>query len=454
MTNPTRPPENIATGDLRPRMSAQAIVEVRNVNKSFTLPSGKELTILEGISLEIREGEILAMLGPSGCGKSTLMRIVTGLIPASSGTVEAYGEPLTTVNPHAAIVFQNFALYPWLSVYENIAIGLMSLHIPPAEIKARVTKVIDTVGLEGFEEAYPKELSGGMKQRVGFARAIVVDPALLCLDEPFSALDVLTAENLTQEVLNLWLDHKANVKSMLFVTHNIEEAVFLANRIVVFGANPGHIRMVLNNDLPYPRTLRSPDFERLVERIHAIITHAILPDETPAEAAVAVRAPRVEPLPHVQLGEVIGLLEVLEDEGGSADVFDIAEKYQKEFGMVLGIVKAAELLDFVDTPKQQVIFTDIGKRLIASDINTRKQIVNTQLRGLRIFLIITGMLQNADEYRLDRDVLLEELALLLPNENPEMLLDTVIQWGRYGELIGYSADLREVYLDVGQENVG
>lgn len=452
MTIPT--PAAASTTSSAVSASTHPIVEVRSVNKSFTLPSGKELTILENISLEIREGEILAMLGPSGCGKSTLLRIMTGLIPASSGDVYVYGEPLTTVNPHAAIVFQNFALYPWLSVYENIAIGLQSLHMPATEIKARVTKVIDTIGLEGFEEAYPKELSGGMKQRVGFARAIVVDPALLCLDEPFSALDVLTAENLTQEVLNLWLDRKANVKSMLFVTHNIEEAVFLANRIVVFGANPGHIRTVVANDLPYPRVLRSPDFERLVERIHGIITNAILPDDVPNESTFTARTPRVEPLPHVQLAEVIGLLEILDDEGGTADVFDIAEKTQKEFGLVLGIVKAAELLDFVDTPKQNVIFTDIGRRLIGADINTRKKIVNQQLRSLRIFLIVMGMLQNAPEYRLDREVLLEELALLLPNENPESLLDTVIQWGRYGELIGYSADLQEVYLDVGQESVG
>jgi NitT/TauT family transport system ATP-binding protein len=438
------------------RAAAHSIVELRDIIKTFSLPSGKELMILDNISLDVREGEILAMLGPSGCGKSTLLRIITGLINPTSGTVQSGGAPLEGVNPHAAIVFQNFALYPWLTVYENIAVGLHSLHVTPDELKRRVTKVIDTVGLEGFEEAYPKELSGGMKQRVGFARAIVVDPALLCLDEPFSALDILTAENLTQEVLNLWLDHKANVKSMLFVTHNIEEAVFLANRVVVFGSNPGHIRYILQNDLPYPRDPRSPEFQRLVDHVHGIITNAILPDDVPESSTPGAHIPRItriEPLPHVQLAEVIGLLELLADEGGTADVFDITEKTEKDFGTVLQIVKAAELLDFVDTPKQQVVFTDLGKALIASDINTRKAIVNTQLRTLRIFLIVMGMLQNAAEYTLDRDVLLEEIALLLPNENPEQLLDTVIQWGRYAELIGYSANVQEVYLDVGQENV-
>jgi NitT/TauT family transport system ATP-binding protein len=428
------------------------IVEVRDITKTFLLPSGKELTILEKISLDIREGEILAVLGPSGCGKSTIMRIITGLLTPTSGTVRIYGEPLTGINPNTAIVFQNFALYPWLSVYDNIAIGLQSLNVPPPEIKLRVTKAIDTVGLEGFEEAYPKELSGGMKQRVGFARAIVVDPALLCLDEPFSALDVLTAENLTQEVLNLWVDHKTNVKSMFFVTHNIEEAVFLANRIIVLGSNPGHIRYTLNNDLPYPRTPRAPEFEKLVEHIHSIITNAILPDEVPSEISVTSRVPRIEALPYVQIGEVIGLLELLHDEAGSADVFDIAEKTGKEFGVTLAVVKAAELLDFVDTPKQQVVFTELGKKFVDADVNERKKIVNQQLRTLRIFLILTGMLQNAPEYTLEEDVLLEELALLLPNENPEQLLNTVIQWGRYAELIGYNADMHNVYLDIGQES--
>ncbi|HZV11573.1 MAG TPA: nitrate/sulfonate/bicarbonate ABC transporter ATP-binding protein [Candidatus Kapabacteria bacterium] len=427
------------------------IVEMRDVTKTFLLPSGKELTILEKISFDIREGEILAVLGPSGCGKSTIMRIITGLLTPTSGTVRIFGEPLTGINPDTAIVFQNFALYPWLSVYDNIAIGLQSLNVPPQEIKQRVTKAIDTVGLEGFEEAYPKELSGGMKQRVGFARAIVVDPALLCLDEPFSALDVLTAENLTQEVLNLWVDHKTNVKSMFLVTHNIEEAVFLANRIIVLGANPGHIRYTVNNDLAYPRIPRSPDFEKLVEHIHSIITNAILPDEVPSEISV-VRTPRIEALPQAQIGEVIGLLELLHDEGGSADVFDIAEKTGKEFGVTLTVVKAAELLDFVDTPKQQVVFTELGKKFIDADVNERKKIVNQQLRTLRIFLILTGMLQNAPEYTLEEDVLLEELALLLPNENPEHLLNTAIQWGRYAELIGYNADMHNVYLDIGQES--
>ncbi|HET7152407.1 MAG TPA: nitrate/sulfonate/bicarbonate ABC transporter ATP-binding protein [Candidatus Kapabacteria bacterium] len=455
MTSPTSRETMIPQGSVPPQVNTREnvpIVEVRDITKSFTLPSGKELTILEKITLDIREGEILAVLGPSGCGKSTIMRIITGLLLPTSGTVRIYGEPLTGINKSTAIVFQNFALYPWLSVYDNIAIGLQSLNVPPAEIKERVTKAIDTVGLEGFEEAYPKELSGGMKQRVGFARAIVVDPALLCLDEPFSALDVLTAENLTQEVLNLWVDHKTNVKSMFFVTHNIEEAVFLANRIIVLGANPGHIRYTVSNDLPYPRTPRSPEFEKLVEHIHSIITNAILPDETPSEISVAARAPRIEALPYVQIGEVIGLLELLHDEGGSADVFDIAEKTGKEFGITLAVVKAAELLDFVDTPKQQVVFTELGKKFIASDVNDRKKIVNQQLRAMRIFLILTGMLQNSPEYTLEEDVLLEELALLLPNENPEQLLNTAIQWGRFAELIGYNADTHNVYLDIGQES--
>ncbi|MBU2472241.1 MAG: ATP-binding cassette domain-containing protein, partial [Bacteroidetes bacterium] len=254
------------------------------------------------------------------CGKSTLMRVLTGLIKPTHGEVFVHGEALKGIHPSAAIVFQNFALYPWLTVSENIAMGLESAKVEPDLIKEKVGKVIDIVGLEGFEDVYPKELSGGMKQRVGIARALAVQPELLCMDEPFSGLDVLTAENLRSEVLNLWLDHKVDIKTIFFVTHNISEAVFLANRIVVLSANPGKLRVVINNDIPFPRDYRSSEFLSMVDRIHEIITSAILPDEV-ITPEMEKMTQRVEALPNATVGEIVGLLEILDDHKGQIDIF-------------------------------------------------------------------------------------------------------------------------------------
>ncbi len=428
------------------------IAELRNVNKQFNLPTGAEINVLENISLAINAGEIVALLGPSGSGKSTLMRVLTGLISPSSGEVLAYGQPLRGFHPRASIVFQSFALYPWLTVYENIALGLEYLHLPPEETSSRVRHAVDMVGLEGFEEAYPKELSGGMKQRVGIARAIVVQPELLCMDEPFSALDVLTAENLRAEVLNLWLDHKVEIKSVLFVTHDIREAVFLANRIVVLSANPGTIRIIIPNDLPHPRDPRSPAFLSMIDRIHDIITNAIIPDEAlPAISSTAPR--RIESLPYVTPSEIIGLLEILDENNGTVDLFDLASRVGKDFGSTIAVVKAAELLDFVDTPKQNVVFTETGRKFLASDINGRKLLFKQQTLSLRLFEIITGMLLKTDDVTLDEEIILEQVAILLPNEDPERLFQTMVGWGRYGELLGYNAYNRALYLDRGEQSL-
>ena len=427
------------------------IAEIRNVSKSFLLPKGTEINVLENISLKIDTGEIVALLGPSGCGKSTLMRILTGLIQPSSGEVLAYAKPLSGFHPRASIVFQSFALYPWLTVYENIAMGLEYLHLPHEEVSQRVRRVVDMVGLEGFEEAYPKELSGGMKQRVGIARAIVVQPELLCMDEPFSALDVLTAENLRSEVLKLWLDHKVEIKSILFVTHDIREAIFLANRIVIMSANPGSIRVVIPNDLPSPRDIRSPMFLAMIDRIHDIITNAIIPDEAAVPVPTAAPAQRLESLPYVSISEIIGLLEILDDQKGTVDVFELATRIGKDFGSTIAVVKSAELLDFVDTPKQIVVLTDTGKKFVAASINERKTLLKQQMLALRLFDLVANMLQRSDGLTISEDVVVEQLAILFPTEDPEKLFETLVGWGRYGELFGYSSDDRILYLDTGQQ---
>lgn len=422
------------------------ISELKNISVNFELPSGVELTVLEDISMSVNSGEILAVLGPSGCGKSTLMRVLTGLISPTRGEVLVHGETLNGIHPSTAIVFQNFALYPWLTVSENIAMGLESTKANKELIKERVGKVIDIVGLEGFEDVYPKELSGGMKQRVGIARALAVQPELLCMDEPFSGLDVLTAENLRSEVLNLWLDHKVDIKTIFFVTHNISEAVFLANRIIVLSANPGKLRVVINNNIPFPRDYRSSEFLSMVDRIHEIITSAILPDEVVTTETEQV-TPRVEALPNATVGEIVGLLEILDDHKGQIDIFQLSMIVGKDFGSVMNVVKAAEMLDFVDTPRRNVIFTVIGKTFLKADVNQRKIIFKEQILKLRIFQLITDMLKHGKQEGLNEDIVLETLAMLLPNEDTEKQFDTLIDWGRYGELIGHDAEEKKMYLE-------
>src|SRR5215468_927934 len=278
------------------------LAELRGVSQTFA-SDGRELIVLQDINLTIPPGEVVAVLGPSGCGKSTLLRILTGLLPPSRGEVLCHGEPLRGFHPGAAIVFQSFALYPWLTVTDNVAVGVYRKELPPDEAAERVDRAINLVGLDGFENAYPKELSGGMKQRVGIARALVGGPELLCMDEPFSALDVLTAESLRSEVYGLWTRGDLGLQGMLLITHLIEEAVFLGDRIVIMGANPGTIREILTNPLPHPREYRDPAFISLVDRIHAAITAIHLPDAPPARPGLPSR-PHLEPLPAAQVEEI------------------------------------------------------------------------------------------------------------------------------------------------------
>jgi NitT/TauT family transport system ATP-binding protein len=433
------------------------ICEMRNVNKTFHLPGGKDLNVLENISLDVRRNDITAILGPSGCGKSTIVRILAGLIDPTSGEVLVHGQPLHGLNPAISMVFQSFALYPWLTVAENVSMGLNGRVGEPGKQKELVSRAIDRVGLEGFEEAYPKELSGGMKQRVGIARALVAQPELLCMDEPFSGLDVLTAENLRVELVNLWQDAKTDPSSVLLVTHNIIEAVFVASRIVVLGANPGQIRKILDNPLPYPRDYHDSAFVAMADRIHDILTTALIPDEpvpaptpAPAVAAAAVppKPPRIAPLPNVGVGEMIGLLERVDNAGGMADIFDLSVEIGKEFGKVLELVKAAELLDFVDTPKHTVTLTAPGRQLLAAKINGRKRLINQQLRQLRLIEHILDLLQGQEGNAVDQDLVLEELAVWLPTEKPQSMFKSIVRWGRYAELLGYSADERKLYLDM------
>ena len=442
----------------------QPIIELKNVSKSFTLESGTDVKVLEGVNLSIQEDEVVALLGPSGSGKSTCLRIMSGLIPPSSGDVLAHQKPLAGVNLDVSLVFQSFALFPWETVYQNIALALKPMKLRAEEVKARVKKAIDLVGLEGFEEAYPRELSGGMKQRVGIARALVMERPTLFLDEPFSALDVLTADTLRAEMVKIFLDKKTSTRSMVIVTHNIQEAVFMAKRIMVMGIQPGHIRQEIINDLPYPRNDQSPAFRRMVSRIHALITEALMPDTPTVSPTPSVVGPEVshipraqpkeapvEALPNVQIIEIIGLLEAIADQGGSADIFELAHDTGRDFGRTLYLVKGAELLELVDTPKQYVVLTELGRHFVAGDINLRKRMLHELFGSLRIVQMTTNLLRKDENLRLPIEDLTERVGEWLPNENPHFIVETLVSWGRFAEYFGYNDDLKEVYLDVGQE---
>lgn len=425
------------------------ICEARDVSVAYDLAQRK--LALADASMSVSRGEIVAILGPSGCGKSTLLRTLIGLQKPTSGEVLADGQPLAGIHPRATLVFQSFALYPWLTVRANIAVALEGLGLSPADGDRRIAHCIDLIGLEGFEEAYPKELSGGMKQRVGFARALARAPALLCMDEPFSALDVFTAESLRREVYRLMMrvgkrpDGPApelGVQSVLLITHNIEEAVFLADRVVVMG--PGRIRQIVPIALPHPRDYNAPAFQSAVQRLRSAFVTELLGEPVGAPRA---RVAKLEPLPAVTLGEVIGVLELLRHGAGAMDVFELDELTDYDFGRTLGVIKAGEMLHLVDTPGNRVQLTEIGQALLVADTSARKETLHRQLSTLKTFQLVLRILGNADETRLPREVVVEQLAMCLPSADPEQLFDTIVDWARYAELFGYEPETSMLYID-------
>ncbi len=423
---------------------ATPLLEIRNLCQSFPGPGGGLIEILHDINLEVREREVVAILGPSGCGKSTLLRAIIGLEPPTSGQILYRGRVQAGLNPSTALVFQNFALFPWFTVEQNVAAGLSHSALDLAERQKRVKQVIGTVGLTGSEEAYPKELSGGMKQRVGLARALVGEPEILCMDEPFSALDVLTSETLRNEVIDIYTRKTSPVNTILMVTHGISEAVFMATRLVVMGAHPGRIRAVIDNPLPYPRDEHHPDFVALIEKLHTLITNDVLPTGA-ASAPVAVGGkPPVQSIPTISLSTVIGLLEVLENEGG-LELFELARHADLELAELLLVVKAGEMLGWINTPGGQVEMTAEGRKFLAADINTRQRLLNVTLRGLFIFDLIIQMLKRSGANEIDETVVLSQLALTFPRERPERILKAVVSWARYAELFKYNATRRVLY---------
>jgi NitT/TauT family transport system ATP-binding protein len=424
------PPASFPT----PVPTDKPLCELSGVCQEYVQPSGQRLRVLDNIDLQVREHEVLALLGPSGCGKSTILRILGGLFSPSSGTVSNKGEKLNGLNPHVGMVFQSFALYPWMTARENILAVLAAAGLDHAAACARADQVIQLVGLGGFADAYPRQLSGGMKQRIGIARAIACDRELLFMDEPFSQVDALTAESLRSEVLDLWAPLGKNPSSIVMVSHDIKEVVYMADRIVVLGANPGKIRTIVTNKLPRPRDYRAPEFLQLVDRIHDIITGHEMPD-APAPAAGA--APQIEPLPLARPGGIVGLVEYLQARRGQEDIFRIAADTGREFGEMITVVRAAEVLDLVDTPKRMVVLTPVGANFAKAVADDRLRIWREQLLGIRLFKELYDLIQRQPEKRLSGEIALETIVLHMPQEDHEKQFETMVIWARFGELFVY-----------------
>ena len=428
--------------------SAKPVAELCAVTKTFRTAGNHELKVLDNIDLAVHEGEFLALLGQSGSGKSTILRCLTGLIAPTSGRALAGGRSLDGVNPDASVVFQTFALYPWLTVEQNVAVGLMSKKIGRTERDAAVNRAIELIGLGNYHAAFPRELSGGMRQRVGIARALVSRPRLLCLDEAFSALDVLTAENLRQELISLWRGPNGDLSSVFMVTHNIEEAVEMATRIVVVFPRPGRVGLVLENKLPYPRDTKHPEFQRLVSVIHESITTMTLPD-LPPEASekgqpISRARTRMESIPLVPVGQILGLMSILSDSPDLSNIYDISDEIGKEFGETIAILKAAEILDLIDTPRQEVRFTELGRKFVAADRLGKRAIFEEQVFKLRLFHIIIALLKEYEEVEAER--VIKDIGSALPYDNPEKTFETMIAWGRYAGLMDYNAKTGMVFV--------
>src|SRR6266851_8895499 len=373
--------------------ATNTLCEARGVTHEYAMPTGTKLRVLEDINIAIKPSEVVALLGPSGSGKSTILRILAGLIRPTQGEIFYRGRQVTRLTPGVGIVFQSFALYPWMTVTENVDVVLRAAGLPHDQIRARCEQVIRTVGLAGFEEAYPRELSGGMKQRLGIARALSVNPEILFMDEPFSHVDALTAEGLRAEVIDLWLPKDQNPSSILMVSHDIKEVVYMADRIVVLSSHPGRVRTIVKNPLPRPRDYRSSASEELVDYLHEIITGSELPDLPPAS-----RPTTIQPLPAATTSEIVGLLEYLDANGGRDEIFRIAAATDREFGALITIVKAAEMLGFVDTPRDAVILTSEGRRFVRGDTETRKKIWRDQLLKLRLFQDVRDLLEQHPDH--------------------------------------------------------
>jgi NitT/TauT family transport system ATP-binding protein len=433
----------------------EAIIQASKCEKFYGEHTSGTIPVIAPTDLSVVPGQILALLGPSGSGKSTLLRMLTGLTRPSAGEVLWHGRPIRDCSPNVSIVFQSFALFPWLTVFENVEAPLKARGVGAFERRKRSLKILDTVGLDGFEQAYPKELSGGMKQRVGFARALVVEPEVLFMDEPFSALDVLTAENLRSELLELWGKKAIPTKAIFIVTHNIEEAVLLADRIIVLGKNPGCIRTDFEVGIPRPRERKSPEFTGYVDYIYKVLTspseaHPAIPLQPPQEPQLPARAPRVayQMLAHARPGGIAGLLELIDEQPeGREDMYRLADDLAFELDDLLPIVDAAHLLGFLKVEEGDAQITPEGHEFANAEILRQKELFSQAvLSHVTLLRQITKTLEAKRDHSAPEELFHDLLDEHFSEEESKRQLETAISWGRYAELFEYDADRHRLYL--------
>ena len=427
----------------------EPIIRAQAVEKFYIQPDGNRIEVIAPVDLDVESGQIITLLGPSGCGKSTLLRILTGLSKPSSGEVLWHGLPISTQNAGVAIVFQSFALFPWLTVLDNVEAPLEARGVPALERRKRALRILDTVGLDGFESAYPKELSGGMKQRVGFARALVVEPEVLFMDEPFSALDVLTAENLRNELLELWLSKKMPTSAIFIVTHNIEEAVLLADRVIVLGRNPAWVRADFPIELVHPRDRKSPRFVELVDYIYKIMTQPQLALAVPGATAAAQTSVRqkYQMIPHARVGGIAGLLELLQDRSGKEYLHRLAEVLIMDAEDLLPIVEAAVLLGFATLKEGDVQITAEGARFAEADILTRKILFRqAALNHVVILQQIDRVLHAKADHSIPEEFFYDILDEHFSEDEVRRQFETAMNWGRYAEIFDFDRESHRLVL--------
>ena len=439
------------------RSAGEAIIQAEKIEKYYAQPSENRIQVISATDLKIVPGEILALLGPSGSGKSTMLRMLSGLSRPSAGQVYWHGKPIAETEINVSIVFQSFALFPWLTVLENVEAPLQARGVPPDERRERSLRMLDTVGLDGFQAAYPKELSGGMRQRVGFARALVVEPEVLFMDEPFSALDVLTAENLRSELLELWAKKTMPTRAVFIVTHNIEEAVLLADRIIVLGRNPGHIRTDFRVQIPQPRDRKSEAFTQLVDYIYKVLTR---PDVAPAEAPDQQAGKKVrdqrqmkyQMLPHARPGGMAGLLELLLDKGGRDDIYRLADDLAFEIDDLLPIVDASQLLGFLKIEEGDAAITPSGEEFANSEILRQKELFrDAALENVLLLRQIRRALETKSDHTVPEEFFLDMLDEQFSEVECLRQMETAVTWGRYAQIFDFDASRRRFVLPEAEE---
>ncbi|MEY4966284.1 MAG: hypothetical protein RL274_1867 [Pseudomonadota bacterium] len=422
------------------------LLEVHNVRRSFPRGGGEELLVLDDVNLTLKEGEIVGLLGRSGSGKSTLLRLIAGLARPQGGSLTYMGAPIEGPAQGVAMVFQGFALFPWMTVLENVQLGLEALGLPQAEIRSRALAAIDLIGLDGYESAYPRELSGGMRQRVGFARAVVVHPNILLMDEPFSALDVLTAENLRTDLVELWGNGKLPIKGIILVTHNIEEAVLMCDRVLLFSSSPAKVSADIAINLPQPRDRTSREFEDYVDQIYVEMTARRIERLRQAQSDTGTNMV----LAHVSPNQISGLIEALAAApyDGKADLPDIAYEQELEVDELFPVAEAMQLLRLAEVEGGDIKLTHMGKRFADGEMNERKEIFSRALMShVPLAAHIRKVLDERASHSAPKTRFLDELEDHMPEDTAEETLKTVVSWARFGELFSYDDDAASFSLE-------